>query len=166
MPADQDKKDLLEQRLTYVAFSGIFLAIFAIFNLFHNKKNKDFNLRPFDFVLLGLSTFRLGRLVAFEHVMEPYRAPFTETVPDQTGAGENVEPKGTGWRRAVGELISCPICMGTWIAAGLVYALQIMPRPTRVFMTIMGTIGLGELFHRLTEALCWIGSAARKQAGS
>jgi hypothetical protein len=56
--------------------------------------------------------------------------------------------------------------VGTWIAAGLAYALQILPHSTRIFMTIMGAVGLGELFHALTEALGWLGSAARKQAGS
>jgi hypothetical protein len=108
----------------------------------------------------------MGRLIAFDRVMEPYRAPFTQTVPDSTGAGDTVEPKGSGWRRAIGELISCPICAGTWIAAVLTYSLELAPRPTRLLMTIMGAIGLGELFHTLTEALCWVGQHAREKAGA
>ena len=158
-----NRKAYAEQRLTYVALSGIFWAIFTLFNLL--RRGKKLNLRPFDFVLLGFSTLRLGRLVAYDLVTEPYRAPFTETVPDQYGTSETVVPKRSGWRRAFGELISCPICSGTWVAAALVYALQLAPNPTRIFMAIMGAIGMGEILNALTEALSWGGESSRKQAG-
>jgi hypothetical protein len=164
MSADKDKQALTEKRLTYVALSSTFWAIFAVFNLF--RKNKALHLRPFDFVMLGFSALRLGRLVAYDLVTEPYRAPFTETVPDEFGTGETVVPKPSGWRRAIGELISCPICSGTWAAAAMVYALQIAPRPTRIFIAIMGAIGAGEILNALTEALSWGGASSRKQAGS
>jgi hypothetical protein len=65
-----------------------------------------------------------------------------------------------------GDLIACPICAGTWIAAALVYGLELAPRPTRVLMAIMSAIGLGELLNALTEMLSWTGQAAREQAGS
>ena len=157
MPADRDRQAFMEQRLTYVALSGTFWVIFAVFNLL--RKGKGLNLRPFDFVLLGFSTLRLGRLVAHDLVTEPYRAPFTETVPDQYGTGETVVPKRSGWRRAIGELISCPICSGTWAAAAMVYALQIAPHPTRLFMAIMGAVGVGEILNALTEAMSWGGES-------
>ena len=164
MPADKDKKALTEQHLTYVALTGFFWLIFAIFNLL--KKGKQLNLKPFDFAMLGFSALRLGRLIAYDLVTEPYRAPFTETVPDQYGTGEIVVPKASGWRRAVGELISCPICSGTWAAAAMVYALQIAPQPTRIFIAIMGAIGAGEILNALTESLSWGGESSRKQAGT
>ncbi len=157
-----NNKELVERRMTYLTLGSVFFALLAAFSLRDNKKK----IKPFDFALLGLSAYRMGRLIAFDRVTEPYRAPFTQTVPDSTGAGDTVEPKGTGWRRAVGELISCPICAGTWIAAGLTYGLELAPRPTRVLMTVMGAIGLGELFHSLTEALGWVGQLAREQAGA
>jgi hypothetical protein len=77
-----------------------------------------------------------------------------------------VVPEGEGVRRAIGELFSCPICAGTWIASALVYGLEIAPRPTRIFLAIMSAIGLSEIFNSATEALQWTGEAARKQAGS
>jgi hypothetical protein len=63
-------------------------------------------------------------------VTEPYRAPFTQTVSDCTVSGDTVEATVTGWQRAIGELIACPICTGTWVAAALVYGLELAPRPT------------------------------------
>jgi len=168
MPGDKNAKR--QQRLTYTVLSGTFLGLFAAVNLLTRRRGKDAverkELEPFDLALLGLSSYRLGRLVAYDLVMEAYRSPFTETVPDPTGAGDTVQPKGSGWRRAVGELICCPICAGTWISAFLAYGLEIAPRPTRALLTIMGATGLAELFGALTEWLSWGGQAAREQAGT
>src|SRR5690606_4392915 len=108
---------------------------------------EELDLRPFDLAQLALATYRLGRLTSYDKVAETYREPFTETVPDPTGAGETVVPEGTGVRRALGELIACPICAGTWIAAALVYGLHLAPRPTRVFLAIMSSIGGAELLN-------------------
>ena len=163
MPAAEGKQDHTEQHLTYLAITGTFWTIFAVFNLL--RQGKPLHLKPFDFVLLVFSTFRLGRLIAYDRVTQPYRAPFTETVLDSYGASETVVPKQYGWRRVIGELISCPICSGTWVAAALVYALQIAPGPARIFITIMGTIGAGEILNALTEALSWGGESSRKQVG-
>jgi len=118
-----------------------------------------------DFVLLSLSTYRLGHLVAYDRVMEPFRHAFARTVPDITGAGESVEPMGSGIRCAIGQLISCPICAGTWIAALLVFALVLLPEGTRLFLWMTAAIGLAEVFNSFTEALCWSGQLSRNQAG-
>ena len=163
MPAPEDRRVDTEKRLTYIAITGTFWTIFAVFNLL--RKGKTLKLSPFDFVLLAFSTFRMGRLVAYDLVTQPYRAPFTETVPDSYGASETVVPKQHGWRRAIGELLSCPVCSGTWAAAAMVYALQIAPNPARIFMAIMGAIGVGEILNALAESLSWGGESSRKQVG-
>jgi hypothetical protein len=149
-----------------VALSGGYIGAFAGFNLLLRRRRKSLQLRPFDLVLLGFAVYRLGRLVAYDKVMESYRAFFTRTVPDPSGAGESVEPKRrSGFQQAIGELLSCPICSGTWIAAGLVYALALAPRPTRLFLAIMSSMGVGELLNAATEALSWLSQETRDQAG-
>lgn len=157
----------IERRATYATLTGIFLSLFAAFSLREQQKGAWVNVRPFDLVLLGLATFRLGRLIAYDKVTETFRLPFTKTAPDISGAGQTVVPRseGNGVMRALGELISCPICAGTWIAAGLTYALALVPRPTRVFLTMMSAVGLAELINAATEALSWAGRAARDTAG-
>ena len=70
-----------------------------------------------DLALLGLATYRMGHLISYDRVMEPLRAPFTRTIPDPTGAGETVEPKGEGFQKTIGQLLCCPICSGMWAAA-------------------------------------------------
>jgi hypothetical protein len=115
-----------------------------------------------DLLLLGLSSFRVGRMLAFEGVAAPLREPFTETRDDAYGVAQTVVAEGRGPRRAIGELLSCPICAGTWVSAAMVYGLQLFPGPTRAFMAIVGTTGVAQVLHSLTEALAWTAQAARK----
>ncbi len=148
---------------------GLFWLLFALVALLIASAHQtldEFRLSTFDFTLLGFATLRLGRLVAYDLIVEPLRRPFTRTVPDKTGAGETVEPRGQGVRRALGQLISCPICAGTWIAAFLVYALSIFPGPTRLFLAMTAVIGLVELLNALLEAMCWLGHYVRTFSGA
>ncbi len=163
--ANESKMDA-QRRATYTALSSLFWLIFAVFCRLSGRKGQEFELHTLDFVQLVFASLRLGRLVAYDKVAEPYRAPFTETVRDQTGAGCTVTPKGEGAQQAIGELICCPICSGTWIAAGLVYGLTVAPGPTRVILAIMSSIGAAEVANAGLEALQWTGQAARVRAGS
>src|SRR5512146_256947 len=99
--------------LAKVVLTGIFLGVFGLFVWWRLSTGQDldaFHLTTSDLVLLVFATLRMGRMIAYDLIMEPLRAPFTVTVPDGTGAGESVDPKGHGARRALGQLISCPIC--------------------------------------------------------
>jgi hypothetical protein len=156
----------VQRRATYVALSSLFASLFTVFSLYEQRKCKTDDFTALDLVMLGLASYRTGRMVAYDKIFETERMPFAETVPDPTGAGETVVPKGTGVRHAIGELISCPICVGTWIAAILVFGLTVLPGPTRMFLKIMSGIGLAEFINAGTEALQWHGEAARARAGS
>jgi len=125
-----------------------------------------FKLGWLDLALLAFATYRLGHLIAYDLVTEPFRQFFTQTLPDPTGAGETVEPKGDGFRKAIGQLVSCPICSGTWAAAVLVYALYLWPDPVRVFLAMTAAIGAAELLNAAGEALSWSAQHHRVQAGA
>jgi hypothetical protein len=159
-------EELTERRTTYAGLNGLFLALLAAFAHRQRNKRDSLELRPFDLVLLGLATLRLGRLVAYDKVFETWRLPVAETQPDESGAGDTVTPKGHGFQRALGELISCPICAGTWIAAGLVYGLRIAPRFTRALLAIMSAVGIAELLNGAVEVMEWNAQAAREQVGT
>ena len=154
----------VSERTTKLTLAGTFLGLLAGFSALLRYRDEQVQLRPFDLVLLGLSTYRTGRLVAYERVAAPLREPVTETVPDGSGAGEAVVAAGVGWRWALGELLSCPICIGTWISAGLVYGLHLAPRPTRAFLAIMSATGIAQILSETTEALTWSSRSARKRA--
>jgi hypothetical protein len=152
-----------QRRATYVGLVGLFLGTFGAFSLM--RPSRSFDLKPLDLVMLGLSTFRLGRLAAYDPVVRPRREPFTETGPDRSGAGDTTEPEGRGARRAIGELIACPTCAGTWLAAAQVYALHLAPGPARMLIAIMASVGMAELLGAAVEALGWSGLVARQEAG-
>jgi hypothetical protein len=155
--------DERQTRATKLTLISIFLGVLATFAGRVVRREQEVTLRPFDLLLLGLSSFRLGRMIAFEGVAAPLREPFTDTLDDSSGAGQTVVASGQGWRHVMGELVSCPICIGTWVAAFLVYGLHLLPRPTRVVLAIMSTTGVAELCYSVTEALDWNARAARRQ---
>ena len=159
----QAEHDEQVSRATKLTFMSVFVAGMAAFSAQVVRRGYDVQIRPYDLLLLGLSTYRTGRMVAYERVAQPLREPVTETKPDFTGVGETVVAKGHGLQRAIGELVSCPICIGTWAAAGMVYGLHLAPQPTRVFLSIMATTGAAELMFEASEALGWLGRAARRQ---
>lgn len=158
-----------KEYIAKVILTVIFLGGFALFTgwmLFFGPGLDLFKLSAFDLVLLGFSTYRLGRLIAYDRVMEPFRQFYTNTVPDSTGAGESVDPKGEGFQQAMGQLICCPICAGTWVAALLTYALYLFPGPTHVFLMMTAAIGVAEILGAMTEAMSWAGQYARTMSGA
>jgi hypothetical protein len=70
-------------------------------------------------------------LIAKDRVTSTVRAPFT-TFQGDAGPGEVDEAaRGHGLRRAIGELIVCPYCLGLWITCLFLGGLVVSPRPTR-----------------------------------
>ena len=148
---------------SYALLSGLFNLALALFCW--NRRPERIDLK--DWVLLVLATFRMSRMVAYDKVMQTYREPVVEEVPHDSGAGETTraKPGTTGIKRALGELISCPICNGTWISAGLVYGLCLAPKYTRTLITVMSVVGAVEIMQGGFEALQWNGELARHKAG-
>lgn len=82
--------------------------------------------------LVGVATHKVARLIAKDPVTSPLRAPFT-TFEGTSGEAELAEQvRGTGPRKALGELVTCPFCLGQWVATGFVFGLVLAPRPTRL----------------------------------
>jgi hypothetical protein len=101
-----------------------------------------------DVVLLGVATHKAARLISKDTVTSFVRAPFTR----YEGPGEANEleesPRGDGLRRAVGELLVCPPCVGLWVAAGLVTGLVRAPRPTRTVAATLAAFTLADFLHQ------------------
>ncbi len=163
--ASKDPAQMMENRTAKLALIGLFVGSMATYAVGAARRHEQLDVKPFDLLLLGLASFRTGRMLAYERVAAPLRAAVTETRPDASGYGETVVAKGTGAREAVGELFSCPICVATWASAGMVYGLHFAPVPTRLLMTTLGATGVAEIVLSATEALSWLGRAARKQCG-
>lgn len=93
-----------------------------------------------DLALLAVATFRLSRVVARDSVTSALRAPFTRyRGPSGVPSEVDEEVRGAGARKAVGELLTCPFCLGQWFATLLVASHVLAPRATRV---VAGTLSI------------------------
>ena len=85
-----------------------------------------------DVALVAVATHKLSRLLTKDPVTCPLRAPFTR-FEESSGPAELEEVgRGTGVRKAVGELVTCPFCVGQWVVTAFTFGLLLAPRPTRV----------------------------------
>ena len=89
-----------------------------------------------DLALIGTASHKLSRLVAKDKVTVFARAPFTEF--EERGGPAEIEekPRGRGLRRAIGELVVCPYCLGLWAASGFHVGAPVRPRATRFTASI------------------------------
>jgi Protein of unknown function (DUF1360) len=120
---------------------------------------------PMQLLMLGAAAYRVGHMVAYERVAEPLREPFTAVVADGSGAGDTVVARGRGARWVIGELLSCPVCAGTWATLGLFIGLGALPRFTQSLITVLSATGVAELLDRVIEALTWRAERSRSAAG-
>jgi hypothetical protein len=95
---------------------------------------------------LGAATFALSKTLVHEKVESWMRAPFVEE-------GEERRPKGTGLRYAVGELMTCTRCMGTWSALGLVALRLSRPSAGRAVTAVLAASALND-FLQSTFSWC------------
>ena len=86
---------------------------------------------PADLLLLGVATHKFSRLISRDTVLSFARAPFVRYKAHGAGSEVAEEPRGDGFQLAVGELVTCPYCVGQWVAATLLYGLVFAPRVTR-----------------------------------
>jgi hypothetical protein len=90
-----------------------------------------------DLALLTLASHKASRLIAKDRVTSGIRAPFTQ-YQDDAGPGEvSEQPRGRGLRRAIGELLVCPYCLGMWTSAAFVAGLLVAPRLTRWLAAVL-----------------------------
>lgn len=108
-----------------------------------------------DLVLATIATYRASRLFTEASVTAPLRAPFTRyTGPAAPGeVAEEVQEADGGHRHAIGELVSCPYCLGVWFATGCTFGLALAPRWTRFVVSLLTVDAGSELLHKLYEDL-------------
>jgi hypothetical protein len=130
----------------YAALTGTFLvgAGAAIFGL-ERKGRLPEQIPLTDLALLGVGTYQLSRTLTRDRVMTFLRRPFAEE-QGPAGRGEvRSEPRGTGLRRAIGELMICPFCMTQWVAGAALAGLCVAPKTTRFAASVLAVRTVAEL---------------------
>ena len=93
-----------------------------------------------DMARVGLASYKIGRLIAKDEVTTWVRAPVTRDEDAQ-------EPEREGMARALGELVTCPYCIGVWVSAGLTGALALRPRETRFLTAVFGAQAVADFLN-------------------
>src|SRR3954467_6584756 len=94
-----------------------------------------------DFAILSAASFKASRTLARDQVARVVREPFVE---GQARGGDE-EPLETGdLRQAIGELVTCSRCVGTWVAAGLGTTQILAPRFGRILTWSLAAAGVND----------------------
>nr|WP_231135291.1 DUF1360 domain-containing protein [Motilibacter deserti] len=105
---------------------------------------------------MSVATHKLSRLIAKDPVTSPLRAPFTKFAGTSGEAELAEEVRGSGPRKALGELVTCPFCIGQWAATGFAFGLVVAPRATRMAAAVLTAVTAADVmqlgYAKLEEA--------------
>ena len=108
-----------------------------------------------ELIPLGAATFAVSKAVARERIGSWVREPFVEQ-------NEGQQPKGNRLRRAVGELVTCTRCVGTWSALGVVGLRVLHPEAGKTVSMVLASSAANDWlqagFKLLTEQTNLVGS--------
>ncbi len=101
-----------------------------------------------DFALMSMATHKLSRLITKETVTSPFRAPFTRFQGAAGPAELKEEVRAThGWRHSLGELVTCPFCMGMWVSTAFSFGHVLAPKPTRMAAVTLAGLGVSDFLQ-------------------
>jgi hypothetical protein len=132
----------------YAVLITIYQALYGAFLFLYGRKRARLEqISPLDLAMLGMATLRISKAISEDEITEVVREPVIEA------RGEQRQPRGHGLRWALGRLVLCPTCTGTWVAAFLGYALHLFPSATRPFLAIMSASGMEQLSDAVLSLL-------------
>jgi Protein of unknown function (DUF1360) len=129
----------------YAAIMGTFVAGLGAAGLVGRALGRDPQEHDaLDLTVLGLATFKGARTISRDEVTSFLRDPFVEGEAHEGGE----DPVETGdLRQAIGELVTCSRCIGTWVAAGLTATQMIAPRFGRVLTWSLAAAGANDFLQ-------------------
>ncbi len=128
----------------YAVIMGTFVAsLGAVSGLAALRRKPSHEISATELALLGLATFKASRTVARDKVTSFVREPFVE---GDAYDGEDEQPtRETEMKQALGELVTCTRCVGTWLGAGLASTQILMPRTGRLLTTVLAAGALNDV---------------------
>ena len=115
-----------------------------------------------DLAVLGLAAFKASRTIARDEVTSFMREPFVEGSAHE--GGEQAVETGD-LRQAIGELVTCSRCIGTWVAAGLAGTQIVAPRFGRLLTWTLATAGVNDWLQAGFAALTHKSNELERRAG-
>jgi len=106
-----------------------------------------------DLVLLSVATHKIARLISKDPITSPLRAPMTRFEGTSGDAELSEQVRGDGVRHAVGELLTCPLCLDQWVATILIFGAIVSPKTTRLIASLFGVVAAADVAHHLYSRL-------------
>jgi Protein of unknown function (DUF1360) len=126
----------------YAAIAGVFVGGLGVAGL----AARAFDRNPacqsaLDLVVLSAASFKAARTLAHDEVTSFLREPFVEGEAHE--GDEDPLPSGD-YRQAIGELVTCSRCGGTWAAAFLASTQILSPRFGRLLTWSLAAAGIND----------------------
>lgn len=133
----------------YLAFMSIFGTLVSAALLLARRQGRRLpeEIDHGQVLLVGVASHKLSRLLAKDKVTSPLRAPFTELEGKGGPAELEESSRGTGARKAIGELLICPYCLGLWVVAAFSVGLLFAPRVTRFVASLFAALTISDFFQ-------------------
>jgi hypothetical protein len=130
----------------YAGIMGTFVGGLGVAGVLARALGRDpRNETALDLAALSLATFKTARTISRDGVTSFIRAPFVE---GEAGTGDTEEPVETGdLQQAIGELVTCSRCIGTWAAAGLATTQILAPRFGRLLTWSLAAAGMNDFLQ-------------------
>jgi hypothetical protein len=147
----------------YAAIAGTFVAGLAGAGLLAKALGRDpAQQRGLDLLMLGAATFKASRTISRDEVTSFIRQPFVEG--DAHGGDE--QPVTTGdLQQAIGELVTCSRCVGTWVAAGLTTTQVVAPGFGRLLTWSLAAAGINDFLQAGFAALAHKSNELEQRGG-
>ena len=109
---------------------------------------------PGDLALMAVGTYKLSRLIAKDRITAFFRSPFTRDQGESDRPSEvSEEPRGHGLRRAIGELLVCPYCLGQWVGTAYLMTYLRQPRLARTVASVFAIVAGSDLLQEAWVAV-------------
>jgi len=135
--------------IDYALINVSYLSALAGIGAVLHRQRTEVDLSPREAVLLTLATFSLADVFAHERIATWIRQPFdVETADHRPG-----RPRGRGLRYAIGELMGCSRCVGSWSALGLVGLRVASPPAAGAVTTVLAAGGANDFLQAVFRLL-------------
>lgn len=139
----------LANAIDYALINVSYVSALAGVGAVLHRQRGQVDLTPRELVLLTLATFSLADVFAHERIATWIRRPFdVETSDHRPG-----QPRGRGLRYAIGELMACSRCVGSWSALGLVGLRVVSPSASGAVTTVLAAGGANDFLQALFRIL-------------
>ena len=136
----------------YATITGVFVGGLALAGGLARLLGRDPRDQTWlDLATLSAATFKAARTIVRDDVTSFLREPFVEGEPHDS---EHEHPVQTGgMEQAIGELVTCSRCVGTWAAAGLATTQVLAPRFGRMLTWTLAAGGINDVLQTGFAAL-------------